>query len=352
MEDNKIESLFDLYIKKDKDKADTSFINFIQNDFTRKDFEYLKAQEYNNKLVIEFKPTDNCNFNCSYCCFHNKKSKGMSELTFKNFINFLEYNIENNIFPQEEFFIFIYGGEPTMHPNLTKFIIELNEFKRTHNKKINFLIQSNGSMWSLTKFKKEINILKNANVNFKFSFSYHPEEVKLNDLIPKIKYLISEDAFDVLTYMLTISNIKKDIHMINFFESANVPIYVRTILQESELFNSDGKFKKYKKYISTDKDDDSYILTTKDANNKIINTKMSFEDLSTQGYLNFNGYNCSAGINSFLISPEGEIYRCDMDYLYKKNRLHDVNSVQEYKPSKCLKCTHTFCSIYFSDKWK
>ena len=110
------QSLFDKY----REQSDDSevFVNFIEKQFSIKDFKRITANEYTNKLVIEFKPTDKCNFDCSYCCFHDNKSIPLPRETFNKYLEVLRQRGTE----KKEVYLFVYGGEPTKHPDLVEFI--------------------------------------------------------------------------------------------------------------------------------------------------------------------------------------------------------------------------------------
>lgn len=330
-----------LYDKYSKDSSDEIFVNFIENQFEVKDFKRLTAMEYTNKFVIEFKPTDNCNFNCSYCCFHDNSSKHLSDEQFANYLEVLK-KMDT---PKEEIFLFVYGGEPTMHPKLTEMIIAINQLYK--DKKVRTLIQSNGIKWNSADYEKNHFLLKEHDIDYVFSFSFHKEFTNITEIVARINYLKMQGVFDVMTYMITRRDIDKHIRNIKIFESLGVPLYVRTILQESEWFLTSP----YKKYISSTPDETPYILEDEKGTRPL-----SFEDLTMGGYLNFKGYKCSSGVDAILLASNGKIYRCDMDFLYDRNMMYDVNVSNEplidFTDDKCKVCDHKFCSIYYGDKWK
>lgn len=330
-----------LYDKFSKDKDDSIFVNFIENDFKVKDFIHLKPTEYTDQFVIEFKPTDNCNFNCSYCCFHDNSTKNMSDEIFDNYLKVLD---EYNIF-QKDIFIFVYGGEPTMHPKLTEMIIRMNELFKSKNKNVKTLIQTNGMKWTVSDYKKNHELLTKHDIKYVVSFSYHKEFTKMAGVVKRINYLKSIKVMDVMTYMITRADIDRHVKNIKLFKSLKVPLYVRTILQESEWFLNS----KYYKYITIDPDETPFILSDASGDKEV-----SFEYITTNGYLNFKGYKCSAGKNTLLMAPNGKVYRCDMDFLYDRNVMYDVTKstdvINEFQ--NCEKCEHKFCSIYYSDKFR
>lgn len=329
-----------LYEKYSENDSDDIFVNFIENQFEVKEFDIIKPLEYADKFIIEFKPTDQCNFDCSYCCFHDNTTKHISDETFDKYLTMLSNFGTDN---KDEIFLFVYGGEPTMHPKLTEMIIRINELYP--DKKVNTLIQTNGMRWDEEDYRVNHELLTGSNVEYVISFSYHKEFTKTAGVIKRIKYLQTLGVMDVLTYMITREDIDKHIQMINIFNSLNIPLYVRTILQESEWFLNS----KYKKYITLDPDETPFLLTDETGTKEV-----SFEYITMHGYLNFKGYQCTAGKNTLLLAPNGKVYRCDMDFLYDKNIMFDVTKSLEQVNvfSDCLTCEHKFCSIYYGVKFK
>jgi sulfatase maturation enzyme AslB (radical SAM superfamily) len=333
-------SLYDKYAAQDDDYI---FVNFIEGQFERRDFKSLISKEYTDKFVIEFKPTDKCNFDCSYCCFHDNKAKPCTDEMFENY----KTVIRNMNIDKDEIFLFLYGGEPTRHPKLVDYIIELNDL--FPGKTVKTLIQSNGMFWKLEEYKTNCQRLIDHGVDFVFSFSYHREFCKISELKPRIDYLMSIEThghpvFECMTYMITKENVDIHIAQIKILQQTNIPVYVRTILQESEWFLTS----KYKQYITTDTHDPYMLVDTEG-----VEHSYGFEDLTMRGYLNFKGYSCSAGQNAILMGSNGKIFRCDMDFLYDRNEIYNVNESLEpkYEIDNCLKCDHKFCSIYYGDKW-
>lgn len=333
-------SLYDKYSSKDDDYI---FVNFIEGQFTRRDFKSLISTEYTNKFVIEFKPTDKCNFDCSYCCFHDNKAKPLDQEDFDKY----KQVIRNMNIHQDEVFLFLYGGEPTRHPKLIDWIIELNDL--FPDKVVKTLIQSNGMYWKLDEYKTNCEKLIAHNIDFVFSFSYHKEFCKISELKPRIDYLMSIEThghpvFECMTYMITKAGVEDHIRQIKILQQTNIPVYVRTILQESEWFLTS----QYKDWV-TRETNAPYLLTDEHG----VTHEYAFEDLTMRGYLNFKDYSCSAGQNAILMGSNGKIYRCDMDFLYDRNEMYNVRESLEpkYNINNCLNCEHKFCSIYYGDKW-
>lgn len=315
-------------------------IFLLKDDRPIKVFDYLLATEYKDKFVIEYKPTDNCNYKCAYCYFYDTKAKGITKDNFNKLIdaftlNHSEYSKKIQEF--NEVFIFIYGGEPLLHPDLIDQVLALNKI----HSNVNFLIQSNGSIYSIKDYERMHKVFSENGIKYKISLSWHSDFVKPSFFIEICKFLISIDVLDTVAFMITFKNIKKDLNYIKMLKRLEIPIHVRTTLQESEQFRESEYYS-----VITTTDEKPFIVVSGDK--KIT---LTFEELTTAGYLNFKGYDCFAGINSVQITPEGDIFRCDLDGLHSTNLIANVND-DTIKLPKDLKCQHCFCSIYFSSKFK
>ena len=97
-------------------------------------------------VLLVLKITGNCNFNCSYCYDYseNRVSKTISIDKVKETILFI-------LLKNRGMNLVFHGGEPLLHFSLIKEIVEFAAEAATNKKHINFLIQTNGSM-----FNKEI----------------------------------------------------------------------------------------------------------------------------------------------------------------------------------------------------
>lgn len=120
-----------------------------------------------------------CNFNCFYCTNLDRNIKPvMDKDVIRNFIKSL-----GETYPGVE--IFVFGGEPMIHPHID-FIIEcFNEFK------VPFVIQTNFS-------KKSAHVIKKIHHPFKINISIHPTEVKLNQLKQLFETKVNIGVIDVM----------------------------------------------------------------------------------------------------------------------------------------------------------
>ena len=129
-------------------------------------------------MIVEWECTLDCNYKCEYC--ENSRNTALEEpisiqLSKQKVFNFIE-NLKNN-YPNDELFLF--GGEPFLHPFINDIIKKLNEVK------MNYIIQTNFS---------RTDIIEKITEPFNIQISIHPTQIKdrektLQD-IQRFEYLI------------------------------------------------------------------------------------------------------------------------------------------------------------------
>lgn len=114
-------------------------------------------------MLVEWEITLKCNFGCFYCTNLDQSLRTeMDKDVIREFIRTL-----GEKYPGVE--IFVFGGEPFIHPHI-EFIIQcFNEFK------VPFVIQTNFS-------KKSVAVMRRIQEPFKINISIHPTEIKLEQL--------------------------------------------------------------------------------------------------------------------------------------------------------------------------
>jgi len=118
--------------------------------------------------IVEWEITLKCNYKCSYCTNLDPSIRPeLDENKIKEFIIEL-----GKKYPDVE--IFIFGGEPFVHPKIDFIIKTFNEYN------VPFVIQTNFSKYSRDKIKK-------INDPFKINISVHPTETSIEDIVEGLK---------------------------------------------------------------------------------------------------------------------------------------------------------------------
>ena len=147
--------------------------------------------------MVEWEVTLKCNYKCDYCGLLRPIKEITDEVILKNFITDL-----NKKYPDTE--IFLFGGEPFLHPKIEFIIQQFQELNQP------FVIQSNLS-------NKSTEVIKTLKVEpFKLNISVHVSQTTLQDIIKnvnlvkptEIHLMYTEDNGKVEDYYRKINLIK------------------------------------------------------------------------------------------------------------------------------------------------
>jgi organic radical activating enzyme len=235
--------------------------------------------------MIKFFLTNNCNYKCNFCNIHNKKEKNFSSLEeLTNAINFINNLMDKNLFSNNEFEIF--GGEPTLHPELINFInlldnrFEIILFTNLH-KDIDYFL----------KIKKNIEIISTFYINKVnyIDFFNKVKEITNNNISIKIILTIYHDLYNDI-------NLVKNI--INYIEKLELIKRITVDFNSYFISEIDNKIKEL--LINY------FNFTIKELNKNI--TKENFIEC-----MNIKNFYCKGLIKSkydFVINEKGLIYKC------------------------------------------
>ena len=130
-------------------------------------------------MQVEWEVTMKCNYNCYYCSNLDKSIHHITDhKILRNFIKML-----GETYPGVE--IFLFGGEPFVHPEIEYIIKCFNEFN------IPFVIQTNLS-------KHSIRVMKTITEPYILQASIHPTEVSREDLTDILKENVTCRVIDVM----------------------------------------------------------------------------------------------------------------------------------------------------------
>lgn len=114
-------------------------------------------------MQVEWEITMKCNYNCFYCTNLDKSIyPNLDKETIRNFVKML-----GEKYPGVE--VFVFGGEPFVHPDIEYIIQCFNEFN------VPFVIQTNLSPYS-------VKVIKDIKQPFTMQASIHPTEMSVEEL--------------------------------------------------------------------------------------------------------------------------------------------------------------------------
>ena len=130
-------------------------------------------------MQVEWEVTMKCNYSCFYCSNLDKSIHHVTDhATLRTFIKSL-----GETYPGVE--IFVFGGEPFVHPEIGYIIKCFNEFA------IPFVIQTNLSKYS-------IEVMNTITEPYTLQASIHPTELSLEDLTEAFKNKPTIRTIDVM----------------------------------------------------------------------------------------------------------------------------------------------------------
>ena len=323
---------------KAKDILNTNEYNYLcENKILVKDYEdeaYISKLEYQQRVInfksenlgIVFAPTLGCNFACPYCYEQGVTCKKASEQVVNNLINFI-----SNQKQYKSVSLSLTGGEPLLAFDIIKlFITKLNH--ETDKEISHFAIVTNGSL-----LNEEICVFLNK---YKLSFMQITidGDKEIHDKTRKLKNNES-------SYYTIVKNIDMACELM-----PDCKIMIRTNIGKNNVDSYSSLYKKLKdrwkgKNIIIDP---SFILDSKltEANIErsplelspeekcIFNASLVEQKLLKKETLypkhRMNCHTCTRD-GSYVIDPEGFIYKCWADLGHKDRSIGDViNGVNNY----------------------
>lgn len=256
-----------------------------------------------NILSLVIAPTTNCNFACPYCFEEHKQARKMSDQTIDNLLTFITSHKN-----AKKINIVWYGGEPLLGFDVIRKILpriknEIPQLLNTHR------IITNGYYFDEEKvafFKKYP--LKTIQITLDGKQDRHDRirclkgslKGSYNQIIQNIDLILRELPETHVSLRINLDNSNQqdfiDVYkeLKNKWQGYNLSIYPGIL----RLDNEDRSCLSCEAMSSSDLRNFHYEL------NKCNDTKIYFYPLLLSK-------SCSAtGLNSYVIGPEGEIYKC------------------------------------------
>lgn len=253
------------------------------------------------KLTINIIPTTSCNFKCPYCFEKNKTNKTISDNVIEKLIEFINKHSDS-----KKLNLMWYGGEPLLAFEKIKIILKLIQDKSIIPLNSHSII-TNGYLFDQAKcsfFKKYP--LSDIQITIDGEQSQHN----------KSRYTCNDNN----TYERIISNIDVIVE-----EMPSTRVFIRINIDENNKYSFASLYKKFNErwggknvhvypgFIRIDNENSTNMM----APSIIEDSKRNFYfDLEEDGlkvgyYPELRNKSCSAvRKNSYIIGPEGELYKC------------------------------------------
>lgn len=261
----------------------------------------VQGENFNEKeITVTLRLTNNCNFKCKYCTYHNNSIK-------HNYMVFdvLE-KLKDYLKNYEKITFYFHGGEPTIYPKFYELIEFINKTFKDFN--ITIDIQTNASM-KIEKFKPYKNVRYicsyQAHQNTKEQFLSFCDICFKNNMLNGIDIILEPD-FEKQVREVYFESIKR--YGFNKVESNFI----------DDVYNE--KFKDIYKKSSEN------ILFNKSSKNILFNksSEMYLNEVIVKKLNNFKLWTCNAGKNNIIIDTSDEFitfYKC---FSYQKINKYEL----------------------------
>lgn len=133
---------------------------------------------YNDSLEVNWSLTDMCNYNCSYCFFHDSEKKKLNRSRFTT-LEQLKNAVDNIAsLKRSKYSIVLSGGEPTVHPHFAEILKYIS--LKIDNSALEIVVITNGSR--LPSIYQDIYDI-GKRVPVKFIISLHSDHVKMSQIV-------------------------------------------------------------------------------------------------------------------------------------------------------------------------
>ena len=269
---------------------------------------------------LTYRITEHCTHGCRYCDFYDNTQDSMTEC-WEEVGNFIKKELQGR-----KVRLYIYGGEPTTHPDLMKIIDHLSPLVTTIG------IQTNlyGDI-SLIRQLIEVS-------NVYILPTFHIEREKDHKtFLKKVLLVEMKRKLWELNFLLPLKNFDQNYQVFLDFEK----ILKGRVVPQPLIGEEDEWLKKkiLNRYLES-KDEEMY---------------RHFEDGSAEGismsewrenredYV--TGWSCSAGLDTIYIEWNGEIFQCLNDMYLHGDSIGNVRSPEGYLSNLKKTCPYEHCQF-------
>jgi organic radical activating enzyme len=292
-------------------------------------------------LRIEFMIGNTCNYKCWYCFLGSNEGDfrwtGDLESTSKNFFHLLDHYKKNG---KERFEIHIVGGEPTLWPDLGKFVQLLKD-----NYNVWTSISTNGSR-TLRWWEQYAEYFDDVMISVHHEYANVAHIMQVADTVYKknkvLNVMVLMDPFKWDRCVGLIKQLKKSKY--RWFITAMQVMHDTISYSPEQLKFISKPVKRFPnplwliKKLKNLKRDPKVVLD----NGKTKTVNRNWIGLNNQ--TNFKGWLCNIGVDNLYIDKDGRITGACRTVLFENYNLNDPNFIEKFNPIIQPKiCDKTFC---------
>ena len=289
---------------------------------------------FNPIEVIILTITKNCNLNCRYC-IAKAVPKNQRKMGFDTAKAIIDKIFD---FPQKQFSIQFYGGEPFTNFDLMKKVVDYCGGKSgTSHKFCRFLLQSNGTLLD----RNTVLFLKRHNVSIGISLdgpSYIHDSVRISNngksshaqIMKGIDFLKKFDIPFNLIVTLTKINVQKPEEVLNEVKRLNANEFkLNPVFRMGKATESSELWINSEEYLSFTKSVINFIEREKGRilERNLTNIFSNIISASSERYM-CQRAPCGAGVGMLAFDVDGDLYPCDGFMSSKQNRIVTMDELK------------------------
>lgn len=315
------------------------------------------VQEVNKQQMLILNTTHGCNMACKYC-FASTKEEKQSVMTLSTVAKSVTNMVNNN--PEAEVYtVYFFGGEPLLHKRFVEDAVKIvrEEIEGKRKKKVNFLLNTNGTLLTLPfiRFMKKENFVVTVSIDGPRDYhdvnrGFFNGKGSFARIMKGIELLKKEEVCFNLraTFNPRVENL---IEIFRFFESLEVPYSYAFAINSKEKESEETKFE--------DKDIERMDGELREVMDYLVEKIRSQEKVYCSSFLQnmvrikhrqMRRYGCEAGRASLIVDEEGNYYACQNMLPFRETAVGDISngidllSLHQYQSkdlsalSVCQKC--------------
>lgn len=291
-------------------------------------------------ISLKLRLTNRCNYKCHYCSYRNNTEPFLDWNHLRKMLDFVE------MLDRDYFYIYLHGGEPTLHPHFINFVYILNNILARKNKDYFIYFDTNFTM-SQVMIRDLFDNVDDS--KFKINCTYHIDQCKnLDEFIEKYKVLDRYSLQKQLNIMFQYDLFDDQKLIFEELISRGITgVVPKPIIYEGE----ENKYSIDQKQFFYINDPRLFYYTDNKNNNHIF----SLNQIELERLNNFILLNCEYGEKNIVIDVTGDLYCCVSHQLNRslpsmKNSSPPIINIfkekleQYYKRPKPKICLYTKCS--------